>query len=399
MKIEVRPNQTHWPSLLVLICLVPFAGFFLLSSIGFLLNSIYLIFDGSGDPVGSLIASLATSFEGVLILAASWFVLQKTSGGGKSELDAKLSYPDGYVFIAIVVGITAFFIGSVISIHNNLPWGLVLQPGFTLFVIMLPIIILAYMAIRKIYLGSLWQTWAIFGLGMTLAPLIVIFIELFFGLVFITIFAFVIASQPELINEFTRVVQNFDPQVGQDKLFELLASVIMRPGVIAGIMLYLAILVPLIEELFKPLGVWLFSGKIRQPAQGFALGIVCGAAFAIVEGFGISGQGGPQWPVVVGLRAGTSLLHIATTGLMGYAIISAVKEKRITLLVITYLTSVLIHGLWNAAAAGMGISFVSEFSRKDDLLNGVLPASIGGIAVLVTGMLIMLHRANRRFAV
>jgi len=129
MKIEVRPNQTHWPSLLVLICLVPFAGFFLLSSIGFLLNSIYLIFDGSGDPVGSLIASLATSFEGVLILAASWFVLQKTSGGGKSELDAKLSYPDGYVFIAIVVGITAFFIGSVISIHNNLPWGLVLQPG------------------------------------------------------------------------------------------------------------------------------------------------------------------------------------------------------------------------------------------------------------------------------
>ncbi len=399
MKTEVRPSQTHWPSLLVLICLVPSAGLFLLSSIGFLLNSIYLIVDGSGDPVGSMIAALVTSFEGILILAASWFVFQKTSGGGKSELDAKLSYPEGYVFIAIVVVIAAFLIGSGISFFDNLPFGLILQPWFTLLVILIPIILLAYSAIRKIYLGSLWQTWAIFGLGMTLVPLIAIFIELFFGLFFITLFALVIASQPELIFEFTQIVQNFEPQVGQDKIFELLASVIMRPGVIAGIMVYLAIIVPLIEELFKPLGVWLFSGNIRQPAQGFALGILSGAAFAMVEGFGISGQGGPQWPVVVGLRAGTSLLHIATTGLMGYAITSALKDKRIALLVITYLTSVLIHGLWNAAAAGMGISFISEFSRKDHLLNGVFPASIGGIAVLVAGMLIMLHRANRRFAV
>jgi hypothetical protein len=397
MKIEVQSRQTHWPSILVLICLVLGAGFFLLGSIGFLLNSIFLIFNVNGDPIGSLISALAAAFEGVLLVISSWFVFQKLSGDGKSELDMTLSFPRGYIFSAILVVIAAFFFGSAISIHNSLPSGLLVQPGFTLLVITIPIILLAYSAIRKLYMGPRWQTWAIFGLGMTLTPLIVIGIELFFAFVFLTILTLVIVTQPELFYEFSQVVQNFDPQIGQEKFLELFGSVLVRPGVIAGILFYLAVIVPFTEELFKPLGVWLFSSKIQQPSQGFALGIVCGSAFAIVEGLGISGQGGTQWPVIVGLRAGTSLLHIATSGLMGFAIISAIKEKRISLLVISYLTTVSIHGLWNAAAAGMGIAVVTEFSGIDHFLAKILPASIGAIAVLLTGLLIMLQSANRRF--
>ncbi len=102
-----------------------------------------------------------------------------------------------------------------------------------------------------------------------------------------------------------------------------------NPAVIATILSYIALIVPLIEELLKPLAVWIFATKIESPAQGFAMGVLCGAAFALIESLNASADGTATWPFIVGIRAGTGLLHMTTSGLVGWGIVSAVREKHI----------------------------------------------------------------------
>jgi RsiW-degrading membrane proteinase PrsW (M82 family) len=75
---------------------------------------------------------------------------------------------------------------------------------------------------------------------------------------------------------------------------ELILPWLTKPGVIFTVLLYTALFVPAIEELFKPLGVWLLGNKLDSPALGFALGALSGASYALIETIGVSGQGG-EW--------------------------------------------------------------------------------------------------------
>ena len=61
-------------------------------------------------------------------------------------------------------------------------------------------------------------------------------------------------------------------ETNEEVILKLLAPYISNPLVIATVIGYIALIVPLIEELFKPLAVWIFARKIESPAQGFAMG-------------------------------------------------------------------------------------------------------------------------------
>jgi RsiW-degrading membrane proteinase PrsW (M82 family) len=148
--------------------------------------------------------------------------------------------------------------------------------------------------------------------------------------------------------------------------------------------------------LFKPLAVWLFARRIESPAQGFALGLLSGAAFALVESLNASGAGTETWPVIVTVRAGTSMLHIMASGLVGWGIVSAFRERRILRLFVAYFSAVLLHGIWNACAVGAGFSLVGEVIGKPEWLFNVLPAMAGGMFVLIVGMFALLIASNKR---
>ncbi len=136
-----------------------------------------------------------------------------------------------------------------------------------------------------------------------------------------------------------------------------------KPGTIITILVYLSILVPLVEELIKPLGVWILARKLNSPSQGFALGALSGAGYGLAETINVSGQVG-DWGSLLFTRIGTGLLHITTSALMGAAIVMAWRERRYLRLAGTYLIAILLHGLWNAAAITYGISAVAgEFDQ------------------------------------
>jgi len=203
-----------------------------------------------------------------------------------------------------------------------------------------------------------------------------------------------IAGQPGLLEEIQDLVARLALIQGdQEELLNMLAPYLANPWVILGTLFFIALVVPLIEEFFKPIGVWFLARRKITPAAGFAAGALSGAGYAIFESMALS-SGGQDWASVVVVRIATAVIHITTTAFTGWALAYAFRKKGILRLLLTYVCVVLVHGLWNATTL---MIFVNESARSQliDLNWGVLPAfgvlgpvvlvclTIGGLAALI----------------
>jgi hypothetical protein len=160
-------------------------------------------------------------------------------------------------------------------------------------------------------------------------------------------------------------------------------------------LIYTALFVPAVEELFKPLGVWLLARKLDSPAQGFALGALSGASYALIETIGVSGQGG-EWATLLFTRIGTGLLHITTSALMGAAIVFALRQRRYLRLLATYILAITLHGLWNTSAILYSFSSLAKMLGQTDRLSTIQPITMIAMSVLAAGLLVILLIVNHQ---
>jgi hypothetical protein len=393
----MQTNKIHWSSLLILIIFGLGASSALLAAFGVGVNSLITLFTGEGDAIAMMVSAFTFGFEGAVLLLCSWFVLQKSMGREQAEAGIKSTFEGWHIAAATGLAVLSVAIGAAV-VSTEVPWlAWLILPVLTVTAIAPPIWLLFGIGSKNIDLGPRWRVFGIFGLGMTLSPLVMIIIEIILlagGIIVTAIF--VAIWQPDLAQEFIKIGMMLRNESNEETILKLVAPYISNPSVIAAAIAYVAILVPLIEELFKPLAVWLFARKIETPAQGFALGLLSGAAFALVESLNASGAGTESWPVIVSVRAGTSMLHITASGLVGWGIVSAFREKRILRLFAAYFSAVLIHGLWNACAVGAGLSIVGEFIGKPEWFFSILPAMAAGMSVLAAGMLSVLIVSNKK---
>jgi hypothetical protein len=390
----MQTQKTHWPSILILgilaIGILFFLGIFLVMS----LSSIMQFFEDSGSLIDNMIIAFAAGSESVILLACAWFVLQRFMGKESAFASTKFPFAAWLIAALPFIAFVSISIGGGVAIYANkyLSWAIL--PLATLFVIIPPIFLFIGLGSRGIETGPRWRIWATLGLGLTISPLMIIAIELLvlvFGVLLVTL---VLAFQPEKLQEMLNFTDLLNRQTSEEEAFNLLLPYLSDPRVIAALFGYVALIGPLIEEMLKPLAVWLFARNIEKPSQGFILGMISGGAFALMESLNASANGSEAWPVVVGVRAGTSLLHITLSGLMGYAIVGAFQENRFGRLLATYSTVVLIHGVWNACAIAAGLSVNGEMLGKPEWIASYLLASIAGIFVLGAGMFIVLIAAN-----
>ena len=393
----MQTKKTHWPSLLILTVLGLSVAFLLLMALGLGVSSIVSLFTENGDPAGQMISSFAFGFEILILLICSWFVLQKTMG--REQADAPFIFPfaDWQIVAVIGVVITSAVIGGLIA-YTEIAWlGWIVLPVLTVLVIVPPIWMLFGIGTRGIELGPRWRFFGIFGLSMTIGPVLMVVLEMVLLVgVLIAGAGMLYVQQPALIQELLKLANILKQETNQDVILKLLAPYISNPLMIASAVGYIALAVPLIEELFKPLAVWIFAKKIESPSQGFAMGVLSGAAFALIESLNASGDGSMSWPAIVSIRAGTSLLHMTASGLVGWGIVSAFHEKRPSKFFAAYFTAVAIHGIWNACAVGVGVSMVGEYIGKPEWLYNVIPAMLCGMSVLGIGMFAVLIAANRK---
>jgi len=192
-----------------------------------------------------------------------------------------------------------------------------------------------------------------FSLSFTTYFILILEMVLFFAVVVGVLAALV--RDPQMMEALENLLPLLQgANLAPEELVELLTPLLSTPSIFISILLLVALVIPMIEEAFKTLGVWLLKGRGISPAEGFVAGIVSGAGFALVEGLlnsaAMASSASADWLGFVVGRLGGTLLHIFNGGLLGWAMANAWQGKKPAKVVGTYFLTVLLHGIWNGLA-------------------------------------------------
>jgi hypothetical protein len=261
----------------------------------------------------------------------------------------------------------------------------------------LPILWLVYLGRRGISTGSAQQTWGVLGSGLVIGPLLIMLAEIAALAFLLVLGVLYLLNRPELLEDLSNLAQRLSQAPPNPEIYQrILEPWLAQPAVLYAAFICIAILVPLIEEALKPIGVWLLAGRDLAPSTGFAVGLLSGAGYALFESLAFTSSAN-DWALVAGARIGTGVIHIVTAGLTGWALASAWRRRSYVRLGLAYLTAVLLHALWNGLtllATGSQLAGI-RLGGNEFLYNLALVAPLG-LGVLTLAGLILLLGANHR---
>ncbi len=300
----------------------------------------------------------------------------------------------------VVLVVTWVLMIILTTILNGLQsyWGLMALPFFMVG-IGLPVAGLAWIAIGGLPAGSWRRLWAGFSIGMTGSTIGAIFLEYFvLGIAALTA-VFVSALNPQWLAVLQHIWNQVTNGGNLQDLLTILSPYLTNPLFLLLAILFGSILSPIIEETLKPAAVWLLGKRLRSPAEGFALGALCGAGFAMLEGT-LAASGSFQIPAFgLAARSASTLMHITASGLMGWGIASARLEKHYGRLAGAYLISTSIHGLWNGSvilAVYGGLRLNLPGASTDPLSMLLVLTGVGILILVLLAIMIALPIINRR---
>lgn len=348
------------------------------------------------ESITILMLAASSAFIGLLLVPSMALALLRLLGSqAEARPLARLQVPS-YVWLLLLaptLGIGYLVSNSAIQpLHYLLPF---LHVG----AICLPVAWFYAVGSRGITIGSPQRFWGLFGASLVAGPLLILFAEVLilagYGLVAVV----ALSTNPEQVAELTRLAEEF--QVAPPSLEMLqqeLAPYLLNPTLAFSILAFGAGFVPLVEEVFKPLGIWLIGSRGITPAQGFAAGALSGAGYAIFESLALGSSAETWFPLVVS-RSGTGLLHVFTAALVGYGLALGFSRRQYARLVFFLLVAIGLHGLWN------GLTMISAGS---EIYAGLIPADSAllrfagvapyGLIALVTGIFIALVLMNARLS-
>lgn len=282
----------------------------------------------------------------LFLIPSAYYAWKRISGRPVSQLPAlpKALRPSLLILVLPLV----LLLGYWISRSPGISW--LILPPLHILVIGLPVLWLVYLAVRKLPLGSPQRMWGVFGSGLVLGPFLIMALELA-ALIIVGLIGMVfLLNQPGLVEQLSTLAQSLqEGTASQEELIQEVLPWLTKPGVILAVIAFAAVIVPLIEEAVKPIGVWLLVSFKLSPAAGFAAGALSGAGYAFFESLALAGSG-TDWAASVLARIPTGVIHILNTALMGWALTLAWRDKRYGNLGLTYLVVVFVHGVWNSLA-------------------------------------------------
>jgi hypothetical protein len=356
---------------------------------------------GAGSSIGTnFIIASGLGFCAVSMLPAVFFSYQRMRGKSIQPFQTR----PVIVWQAIALG--TGWIGAVLLsdfLYQNFSLGWLMAAPFYIISIGLPLFLLVWIGVGGISLGSRNRFWGSLGIGMTVGPFLATLVEFFVYLGIIVILIFIFMLNPNWLATLQHVISQIHTATDIDGVMQILAPYLSTPPVLISLFLVLGLFTPLVEETIKPAIVWLLAKRLKGPSQGFALGVVSGAGFALVESLLASSTPGPGWGQLLAVRAGGGLMHIFASGLMGWGISSAWQGKSLRLLA-TYVLSVMIHGLWNSAAIIIELGSLQPYlnntvsSKSLDSFSLVSTIVLGLLVLLTLPALILINRKMRRSA-
>ena len=371
-----------------------FLGAASLLAMSSLFNLLVPATDRSGDPASSFLLAFALGLCALVFIPAAYYSLQQALGKPIRSVNIRQARAWQIVTFGIA-WIGCSFLSNFLYGEFSLGW-LAAAPFF-LAAIGLPVAALVWIGLGGLPLGSRNRFWSSLALSTSIAPLVAALLEFGLGLGLFILVVMVLVFRPDWLSSLQQLANQLSNITDFDKGTQLIAPILMNPVAITIMFLVMSVFIPLIEEAVKPLVVWGCGRRLHNATEGFALGVLCGAGFALVEGLMAASSPSQGWGTLLVARAGGSLMHITASGLMGWAIASAWQGKRLRLLW-TYLVSVSIHGLWNVAAVLSFLANLQTYLQASDgstVTNMLSLASGGIIAVIVPAILVVLILINR----
>lgn len=396
----IKPSASHrgttpWPTILQLVfsilgsmVLIGLAGLFIiLGSFARFGNAPTQI----ETPLYFLLAA-SNGVLGILMLPSAWTAFLRLAG--KPRLKPRSSFPRIVIILSGVLIPIILIAGHWVSAAESFSWFLL--PPLHVLAIGLPILVVMMIVLSGIEHGTAQRSWGLLAVSFTLTPLLIFILEIIFLFVLALAWGVWISFRPELLQELSILVSQLeaDPQAS----LQLLIPYITRPGVMFSTLAIGSLLIPAIEELLKPLGLWLLSYRRLTPSEGFAAGAICGAGYAIAESLAIASNT-ENWAVLVTARIGTGLMHILASALVGWGIAGARTNRQFFRLALTYTAAVALHATWNAVsllqAAGelIRLGAIDTGPRALETIRIVTPYALVGLTLLAfVGLLSMNHR-------
>jgi hypothetical protein len=303
----------------------------------------------SSSPAESMLGALSMFFCAGLLFPVPVLMLKHLKGQIASPVIIRKA--NGWqVMVLVSVWILIVLAGA--FLNNLLSYGWIFAAPFFLLGISIPILAFIWIAVGGLPGAPRSRLWSVFGYGMVGGTLSALLLEyLLVGLAALGM-GILAAANPELRTVIEQVKSRIADVNGLDvqSLISIATPYLSNPLVILSILGFAAIIAPLIEEFAKPAILWFLGSRMQSPTEGFALGILCGAGFALLEGLLAAGSAPQVWSLGMAGRAAASLMHITSSGLMGWAIATFRLKKQYWALVIIPLLSISIHGIWNGAA-------------------------------------------------
>ena len=354
-------QQIDWGALIM--------GLFLALSIAsmFLLTGFLVLFGISAlpglktrDPLTFLILAGGVFALGILLFPGLYFNLRKLFN--QPDLHFDLPRLDDRILIPTLVTtwLLCLVLGQ-ISTVNQIS-SAILLPVLNVFAVGLPILLYLRLSLRGLELPSARRAWSLLGASLIISPtLAFIFEALAVGLILLLFMAYAnfIPGLQAALNSILRTFQTGSRS--ENETMRLAANLLFAPGVAFTAIGTFSVAVPLIEETLKPILIWPLINRIRRPVEGFVLGTLCGAAFALAENIGFTSTGSADWAINAATRATAALPHMLNSGLLGWALVSAWKEHRYGRLAKTFLAVILIHGTWNAISLGLAMNGLADY--------------------------------------
>ena len=390
----MKTSSNHYPSLLAALLFTVAAMLFLSVALIMFASSFSLVLRGKDIQAQQTIILIVSVFEALILIVATFVAIQRYRRQVFASKDASFTIGFKEIAASLLIAGVLILVGYKIGANDSFNW--LILPVLTVPAVALPIFVIVGLGVRELPLGTRWQSWGIFGVAMTLAPLLLGILEIIVLLLLIFFVVAILMAQPGFATDIERLSRQLYILGPESKAARnLLLPYVTHPAVVVIALLYVALLVPMIEELFKPLGVWLSANRLSSPAQGFALGALSGSAYALIETLGVSAQTA-DWAGLLLSRIGTGMLHITTSALMGAAIVYAFRERRYLRFIGTYILAISLHGLWNALAILYSFAAIAESIGKQNFFTKYQTPVIVIMIILALLLLIILLLSNRR---